>query len=87
MGGVFDPRVFSAETHDVGGETDGKPEEREARERANTSEDLAGAALKLLARRGVAGSKEAREDLQGVDPEELEVAIKEDDARHDARER
>jgi hypothetical protein len=29
MPGVFDPRVFSAETHNVGGETEGEAEERE----------------------------------------------------------
>ena len=36
MGGVFDPRVFSAETHNVGGEADGEAQEREARERAKS---------------------------------------------------
>jgi hypothetical protein len=39
MPGVFDPRVFSAETHHVGGETDAEGEEREARERAKRDEE------------------------------------------------
>ena len=38
MGSVFDPRVFSADTHNAVGETDAEAEEREARERAKRAE-------------------------------------------------
>jgi hypothetical protein len=42
MSGVFDPRVFSSKTHNVGG--DAEAEEREARERVKREEEERAAA-------------------------------------------